>query len=211
MIHKGYHIRPGTMDDYVVNEIPSYRHLPIEPTDVVLDIGGNIGSFAKYAADKCAKVVSIEPDPENFALLCINSPKSDNRLLAVVGDLSEEVQLYKNLGKNKGLHSTVPTRGREVIIVKAINMENLLAEVRPTKIKLDCEGAEYSFLRPENLPTVKAIILEYNLSRRGEQEAAQEMHRRFLSCDWICTKEPRFGTKAWATLACYTTLEKRNG
>lgn len=202
---KGFVVRSGTLDDYIVNEIASYRWLHLVAEDIVLDIGACIGTFSRYAVDKGVHlVVSVEPDPENFALLKRNSPNSIHVHAAVVHDGTGYVTLYKNTGKNKGLHSTVETRGRELLDVPARSFNSLLKLYKPTKIKIDCEGAEYTFLHPEDLPEhVQAVIIEYNLSRKHEQAAAQDMHTRFDGADWATLKAPRFGTKAWATLACY--------
>lgn len=210
--HRGFTVRPDTLDSYVVNELTTYRHMPIVAGDCVLDVGGNIGSFAALAI-KCGaeKVVSVEPDEENLALLRVNAPEAQIIHAAVVGPdtTADHVLLYKNIGKNKGLHSTVPTRGRDTVTVPAVQWQTLLSGVHPNKIKIDCEGAEYAFLRPAQLPAhVTDLIMEYNLSRRGEQEKANHTHQQFLQSGWHCTKPPRFGTKAWATLACYTRIIK---
>lgn len=201
--YKGFTVRPGTLDDYVVNEISSYRHMPIGAGDCVLDVGANIGSFARTAAAAGASVIAFEPDPENFALLQINAP-GVLAFNAAVGKEAGSLTLYQNTGKNKGLHSTIPTRGRTTINVPAYQWSGLLKEFKPNKIKVDCEGAEYQFLVPAELPKfVTHFILEYNLSRRGEQDHAQRTHAEFLAAGWACKKQPRFGTKAWATLAYY--------
>jgi FkbM family methyltransferase len=206
--YKGFTVRPGTLDDYVVNEISSYRHMPIHKGDYVLDVGGNIGTFARTAFDAGASVVSIEPDPENYALLQKNAP-GVLALNAAVGKVAGKLTLYQNVGKNKGLHSTVPTRGRTQIEVPAYSWDGLLKKFKPNKIKIDCEGAEYTFLVPAELPHfVTHVILEYNLSRRTEQAEAQRTHDEFLAAGWECHKRPRFGTKAWATLAYYTRQDE---
>jgi len=204
--YKGFTIRSGTYDDYIVREISSYKSLEITPEDVVLDIGANIGTFSRTALLAGARrVISVEPDPENFELLQINAPEADKFCMAVVapGDQRVGVTLYKNRGINKGLHSTVPTKGRDMIMVPTIGWDYLMS-LGPTKVKIDCEGAEYIFLDPTRLnPTIKGLIIEYNLSRKGEQRSAQDMHNAFIGCNWTCVRQPRFNTKAWATLASY--------
>lgn len=201
--YKGYMVREGTMDRYIIDELASYRHLKLEPDDIVLDVGANIGSFAKYASTKAERVFAIEPHPENYELLLTNAPNCACIHGAVVhSTIDGFTTLYVNGGINKGLHSTVPTRGRTEIAVPAVTWTNLLEIYRPSKIKIDCEGAEYYFLFPKLLPEwVKGVIIEYNLTRRGEQQQAQIMHEDFYA--WKCVKQPRFGTKAWATMACY--------
>lgn len=205
-LYKGFWTRPGTLDGYVVNEISSYKPLlkwlkDHKPFPTVLDIGANIGTFSRTASP-FANVIAIEPDPENFILLEMNTSIHVIKLQGAVVHRQREVKLYQNRGKNKGLHSTVPTRGRSVVDVEPLVFHTLLQQYRPDALKIDCEGAEYEFLTPV-LPGVSAVMLEYNLSRRDEQTVAQDLHAQFLEHDWRCIRQPRFGTKAWATLACY--------
>jgi FkbM family methyltransferase len=204
MDYKGYQIRPGTMDDYVVNELRTYRHLPLVEDDRVLDVGANIGVFTKYAVQQGALVLAIEPDPDNFALLEKNAGNAMLCRAAVVRSAKPEVTLYINKGKNKGLHSTIPTRGRDEITVPAVNWNNILTSFQPTKIKIDCEGAEYDWLAPKELPAcVEGVILEYNLTRKYERAAAARVHQEFVDAGFTCTRSPTLDTRAWATLACY--------
>ena len=70
------HQRPQTTDAKVVEEVivgHAYQNktagLVIESDDVWLDLGGNIGTFALFALATGAKVVSVEPEPENASLL----------------------------------------------------------------------------------------------------------------------------------------------
>lgn len=205
-LYKGFETRPGTLDKYVVDEISSYKTLDLVPGDTVLDIGANIGTFSRTALQRGAHVIAVEPDPENFALLQQNTQDYENiiwlRMAVVNSGWNKEITLYKNKGMNKGLHSTVPTRGRDMITVECVSFQRLLDKFHPNKIKIDCEGAEYDFFRPSELPDyVVAVIIEYNLSRRGEQEKAQACHAQFAG--WNCLRQPRFGTKAWATIASY--------
>lgn len=206
MEYKGYQIRSGTMDDYVVNELRTYRHLPIVAGDRVLDVGANIGVFTKHAVQMGAKaVLAIEPDPDNFGLLDANAGHAARLLQAAVvrGDKTDVI-LYLNKGKNKGLHSTVPTRGRDEITVRAVKWEFILRTFQPNKIKIDCEGAEYEWLAPKELPAcVEGVILEYNLTRKYERAAATRVHQEFLDAGFTCTKPPTFHTRGWATMACY--------
>jgi FkbM family methyltransferase len=211
--YKGHLIREGTMDDYVVREINSYRTLELGPEDIVLDIGANIGTFTCHAARAgVRRVIAVEPDEANYQVLRANVDAMggsqydiDTVCGAVVpeGYTLPEVQLYLNAGKNKGMHSTVPVRGRETVNALPVYLKGLYYSA-PTKMKIDCEGAEYQFLVVDEIPdSVTGLIIEYNLNHRGEQEKAVAMHAAFIYCGWRCVKQPRFGTKAWATLASY--------
>ena len=93
----GAWVREGTLDDYIFKEVRSaYKDLQIKEGDIVLDLGANIGAFAKQASSKGAKVFCYEPEPNNFVLLEKNSPDSYNTRSAVVGKSEGDVKLYVN-------------------------------------------------------------------------------------------------------------------
>ena len=58
-------------DEIYENECYLKHGLTIEPDDVVIDVGGNIGLFAMYAARKCpcGRVFTLEPLPPTYANL----------------------------------------------------------------------------------------------------------------------------------------------
>lgn len=71
--------------------------------DVVVQAGGNVGMWPKRMAELFGTVYTFEPDPMNFAALCLNTAGLDNvvKMQAVLGrshygvDLNREV---KNCG-----------------------------------------------------------------------------------------------------------------
>jgi FkbM family methyltransferase len=168
--------RPDTKDEMILNEVlieRTYGAAPIEPTDVVLDIGGNIGAAAEFFLDRGAKhVVSYEPDPDNVAVFNRNMSRSIAQGLvtihrAAVTYRDGHVQLYTNNGPNKACHSVVPKRGYSSIDVPAVSFESVLNHYRPSVIKCDIEGGEYGL--PWELlskhPYVRVVIIELHTQK----------------------------------------------
>ena len=62
---------PGTCDQFVVREvlIDECYAFTFKKDDVVLDLGGNIGSFCVYAFDRVKQIFTFEPDVECFQRL----------------------------------------------------------------------------------------------------------------------------------------------
>jgi FkbM family methyltransferase len=209
MEYKGLTIRENTLDKMVVDEVRQYYSLGIVPNATVLDIGANIGAVSRYAANIGARVIAVEPDPENFALLTRNTahfPHVTRIQAAVVHDRSDAapIILYKNTKTNMGAHSIIPTRGREQILVPTVEFRDLLTNYQPMKIKVDCEGAEYEFLIPSLLPScVRAVMVELHLTKPGQRERAVDMNIAFLTQGWTYRREPKLDNKAWYTLASY--------
>ena len=202
--YKGFACRPGTLDKYIVDELRGYKAIPLRPADSVLDIGGCIGTFARLALEAgCAKVVTVEPMPDNFALLKVNAKEATAINAAVVLGDEKVVSFYVNRGINKGMHSTVPTRGRDIIEVPAVKYKDLLLKHKPTVIKMDCEGAEFELLQEPFPAGVRALFLEIHLQKKQHRAGALELHNKILEQGFKAVKEPKLGNKAWATLACY--------
>lgn len=200
-------VRPGTLDEYVFNEIrSSYRLLDIQEGDTVLDVGANIGAFSLYAEQQGAtNIYSYEPDSDNFYLLNKNSPHSVNTQCAVVGDDSETVDLYINSKKNKGLHMTRKVNGRDSVKVKALNFDKIIKETKPNKIKIDVEGAEYGFMPyvfPEYVEKlVMEIHFQYDSSWRAKGRA---LHDSMLKQGFTAMKNFVDTGKNWHTLGAYS-------
>jgi FkbM family methyltransferase len=144
--------RPNTKDEMILNEVlveRTYGMTPIEFTDVVLDIGGNIGAAAEFFLDRGAKhVVSYEPDPDNVRVFNRNMARSIGQGLvtihrAAVTHRDGYVNLYTNNGPNKACHSVIPKRGYSVTEVPAVSLESILNAYHPSVIKCDIEGGEY--------------------------------------------------------------------
>jgi len=211
--YKTYWVRPGTMDKYVINELKGYQRLPLGKSDVVLDIGANIGSYAQWAGEQCKSVTAVEPEPENYALLKRNIGHNVRPMnCAVVGDSYQgaTIPLWTSPGPNKGSHSTVPTRGREPVPVTVVRMGALLKLCSFTVLKMDCEGAEYDLLLGRALPKrLQAVLIEYHLQKKGQWEAANLLDVELQEQGFRWLKPPKLDNeKLWHTTAIYVRGER---
>lgn len=172
-IEKGslrFMVREGTLDEWVVNEVCTPREylkpMKIRYGDRILDIGMNIGSFSVLASYVGAQTVGYEPDLDNYTLACKNlelngfKRKTHN---AGVSDVDKEVLLYVCDKKNKGTHTTTPTKGRPAVKISCEGINDILARENPNKIKMDCEGEEYPIIMGvTDWRKVKLIRLEWH-------------------------------------------------
>jgi FkbM family methyltransferase len=127
---------------------------------LVLDIGAYIGAFTKYTLDflNPKNVICIEPDPDSLYLLkknfktntCVtilegvvtsNNLSTKPKTLITV-DEPGYCNIY--LGRNKSTNCIMPVNGRECIRVKAFDFKELLKKFKPSLIKCDIEGAEFT-------------------------------------------------------------------
>lgn len=140
---------------------------------VVLDIGAHIGSFAIACQKRNAKkVVSFEPDPENFHLLNVNTNQDKNSKTemhvaeaAVIGGESCNNLGVRHLtehdfdkGRNTG-HVDIygePSNIRGINFNEALQM----AGGKVDFLKLDCEGAEWGIFETGDFSKIRYIAAE---------------------------------------------------
>ena len=166
-------IREGTSDEFVVNEViggGEYRKLKLQPSDIVLDFGLNIGMFTIQTFKRGVKEIhSFEPDFDNFNLATdnckLNNTDSSVQLnnAAVVGNNDTTRNFSINTKKNKGAHSLVAKNGRDTITVNTQNINDIMKRVNPTVIKMDIEGGEYEVIPAiTDWSNVRELIMEYH-------------------------------------------------
>ena len=168
-----YYTRPDTLDKYVVDEC--YRStyfndvMSYKPTDVVMDAGCNIAAYSTRVSKLVSRVVSYEPDADNYEIARKNLERngcSNVTLhnLALIGSDDSEIKFFINKLKNKGMHSTVTQRGRDFTTAKATRFSRALAESGANKLKLDIEGGEWDIFQNDvvDWTPVEAMVMEWH-------------------------------------------------
>ena len=147
----------NTDEAFIQNILVRREYTPpgfeIEPRDTVIDIGGNIGTFAIMAAKlaRNGRVFAFEPGSENFALLKrnakLNAADNVSCFHLAVSDAAGSIRL--NLAEDGGYHSTENGGGSAFETVECVSLRDIFdrnAIERCDFLKLDCEGAEYRIL-----------------------------------------------------------------
>ena len=142
------------------NNMTECRSVTLRNTDIVADIGSYIGEYSMYCSTKNVKqILSYEPTPRTFGVLRKNLRKPMEIFnVAIVGDDRKFARLYlsKRIGVTNSIAKTVCKAGH--IDVKALRYEDAVKNA--TVVKIDVEGAEYSFNIIQ--PQIRAIILEFH-------------------------------------------------
>lgn len=146
-------------------KLPGYE---IGPSDVVVDVGANIGLFALYAASRApgVRVVSYEPEPRNFAVLSRNiagSPRlceqvrPHNKAVAgKPGDITLYVDERHPMNHSLCVERNKDGTARTPVTVCCVTLKEVLSEnglVSCDLLKLDCERAEFDIMEstPEHV------------------------------------------------------------
>jgi FkbM family methyltransferase len=119
-------------------------------TPVVLDCGANIGLSSIWYAHKYpkAKVVAVEPEPENFQLLTMNVSGYSN-IIAVHGAVSDHegrTSLF-NAGDEPWTWQTKETDGGDVKVYTILDLLSMVPNSPLMIVKIDIEGGETALFR----------------------------------------------------------------
>jgi FkbM family methyltransferase len=217
-----FNVRVNTSDILVIWEIWKAKtyddtRFPIQPADVVVDIGGHIGGFAVRAARLAhrGQVYAYEASSRNFALLEKNCKMNNAQNLHIhkmaVAHQTGKMKFFTP-SDNGALGSLMQETDSPMETVQATTLTDIITENKIEQIdylKVDVEGAEYDILSncpPETLAKVKHIVLEYH-----EFEGDQRSHHDLVDLlkshgfhveveDGIFPQKFLFGTgiiKAW--------------
>lgn len=154
--------RPGTSDLFAFRQIfleDEYRPIRerLEAPATVLDLGANVGYASLYFLHSypTCRVVAVEPDPENFALLATNlEPFGDRATLVQKAVWSIETDLtlvspYTG-ARHQWARQVAPAgQGDDAIRVRATTVRQILDEQNIDRLdilKMDIEGAEAEVL-----------------------------------------------------------------
>lgn len=125
----------------------------IDPNDVILDIGANIGFMTAFFSTlvHSRQIYAVEPAPKNIEIL-----KKNVELLGIASRVeitqaafSDQNGLaYLELSKASNLHSLYTQSSGNRITVECFNLTDFLKNrVAPNFIKMDVEGAEVEILK----------------------------------------------------------------
>ncbi|CAB4159335.1 fkbM_fam, methyltransferase, FkbM family [uncultured Caudovirales phage] len=138
--------------------------------DVWLDVGGHIGLFAVRMATqfpKIQKIYAYEALPHNasFAIenIAINNVTAECEVVqkAIVPTNEDTIDFF--ISNDSGKHSILPIRGRDVMHLPAININDAIANHGATAIKMDVEGAEYELIKAvTDWSKIRVLIVEYH-------------------------------------------------
>jgi len=206
----GIWIRPRTYDRQIVKESGYYLRLRPKVSDILLDIGANIGAVSwRFLNAGVQRVVAVEPEPSNFSILQRNLASARNRSVLVQAAATSakgSCRLCLNPGRNKGMHSLIPHNGRRTIEVRAVSVQQLIAVHRPTLIKIDIEGGEYGLVAPLSiLPEhVRGLALELHFfGHNWRSHDAPAIIRRIEEQGFSAVMPPRLDGQRPCTLGIW--------
>lgn len=194
--HKtGLWVRPGSSDVAMIKDCLVNDYLTVDCKDhTVLDLGGNIGGFILKASQQgVKKIISYEPEPNNFRVLERNVEvlrqmyNVDATVIeAAIGEFSGTFDLIVIPGANSGCSASLcvkPRKDRIAIPVRVDSFSHAIEDLKPTMIKMDIEGAEYPLLNGYIPSCVKEMAIELHGFSKANEAAMHETWAK-LSKEW---------------------------
>lgn len=169
----------------------------VKPDSQVVDIGGNIGSFALRFARKAprGRVVSFEPHPDTFAKLVTNKSLNALSNLEVrnlgIGEVETVHRLHQVVASNSGMNRIITAAEvdpalpfKEITVVPLAKGLAGTAIQRVDLLKIDVEGFEDAVLQgsadiiQRDRPVLFIELIDSNLRENGS--SARQLLQRVI-------------------------------
>ena len=165
---------------YNLEEYYKYREKKINKGDIVVDLGGNMGIFNRWAySEGASKVISFEPDKRYFKLLELNADPRSILFNAAMSDSIGTINLYEceHYGGSNIFGTIDDQKGHPV---RTYSLDYLFETGLIEKIdflKVDVEGAEhmvFNGISDNNLMKINTIAMEYHNSFTNFDDGLRE-------------------------------------
>jgi FkbM family methyltransferase len=151
----------------------------IEPNDIVVDLGANVGFFTHYASQKSKRVIAVEGGNALFSCLMKNTYKSDNIEHLNANIISETSKPKTTWGCATKINVTIS------------NIFDLYELDSIDFLKVDIEGCEYDVFRDIDkkiLSKIKKIAIEVHDPNRNTELINNIGKSRLYYFDWCLTE-----------------------
>lgn len=161
----------------IINDFYKFKKIPFEKNDVVIDIGGHVGSVSIFLAKKYPflKIYAFEPIRDNYQLFKKNikinrvkNVKLFNKAITSDGRNLEMTMhfLYSSYATSNMENLKLP--GYSSFSVKSTTLDDFFKKNKIKKcklLKIDCEGSEYEILlNTKYLDKIEYLAVELHLN-----------------------------------------------
>jgi FkbM family methyltransferase len=183
---------------------------------LIVDLGANIGASSLFLGLQCASatVVAVEPDADNFELLCANVERLPQVVPVERAIASEPGTVVLSDPGNGGwaiCASNDFTRGEVVGSVQATTVQEIVdahPDAEPFYLKVDIEGAEGDLFSGDCSAISRFPIVVVELHDRLFLGEGQQVSRSFL--EWHVSQDRDFHQRGENTFSVDRRLRRGN-
>jgi FkbM family methyltransferase len=144
------------------SEMLVWRHV-LNPSDLFIDVGANIGSYSIWAAELGAEVIAFEPADDTFGLLTENVTLNGYRIETLQAAAGARCGTASFTVGRDSANRLDPEGGAEIAMV---TIDSIIGDRVVAGMKIDVEGFEIEVLRgcerALSGQRIKLIQLEWN-------------------------------------------------
>lgn len=156
----------------MINEIiirHEYDKIPLSKSDVVLDLGMNVGVYSIYVINKYgSKIIGVEANPAIFNIARSNLLPYKKNIIDLINKAvwkNDDETIKISICRESGVSSVYKDWGGSERIsyvnIKTISFHRLLNKYKPTVIKCDIEGAEWEIFDKETFYLLEHSKVRY--------------------------------------------------
>ncbi|PIO08342.1 hypothetical protein COU59_01815 [Candidatus Pacearchaeota archaeon CG10_big_fil_rev_8_21_14_0_10_34_12] len=153
-----------------------YYYKFVDSSDIVLDIGANIGFFT-ILSERAKKIICVEPLKQAIPIL--NRNISDNNLAEKTNVINAAVgkngKLLIEVDKKLNLSKIVNEKNDNTYEVKSYELNDLVKKYKSNLLRLDVEGYEYEILYKKIPKNITKISLEFHTALLGDKKVKELM------------------------------------
>lgn len=160
-------LNPNSAEPWIFQEIfmDKVYNMDYNKDDIVLNIWWHIGLYDLMYANQVKEIHTYEPSLENFKRLeehlKLNGIKNVITCNRWVWKIYDIIPLYHNNESNTWMNSILKWHDVRSEKIAIISIEDIFQDTSFTKIKCDCEWAEYLIFMTTPIPkTVKEMTFE---------------------------------------------------
>jgi FkbM family methyltransferase len=149
----------------------------LDPGDVFVDVGANVGSYSIWAAELGAAVVALEPAEDTFELLLENISINDYQVTAIRASAGSACGVTRFTVGQDCVNRLDPrgSAGVPTVQVEMVTVDSIIGDRFVRGMKVDVEGFEIEVLR-------------------GCERALSEHRIGLIQLEWNATCEDALGT-----------------
>lgn len=163
------------MSDYQIAKILSGRHTVteraialqmIEEQDIVMELGGGLGTVAIAAAKKIGgeRVYSYEPNPELTPLIernCRLNQVQPHFKTYLLGPRTKKILFYQDRNFSRSsIHQDRATK--RIVELPCVDFNIEVQKIRPTFVICDIQGAEVELFEYADFSSIQKLVIEFH-------------------------------------------------